>query len=227
MIPNLHDPDYWLEELEPLLRELDFAFQVAIPKAHKFFTDYHKKPVNRPLLSNLIRYHALEYLWSKGYNDAKEEGDDPDGWGLRGLPNNGIELLYKQSCIRVRKGIEPPCPMTAAAKNFYQQRLFAEAIAGVVTNLLVLYSLSADLQYGGMQLMRPVKLLRGKNGSPKVKCDWSQTVVFGATVDLNKPIPVKYSLNPDLPLSAEEKKPEAENIDKTGTDDISDDADKR
>jgi hypothetical protein len=98
MIPkHVHDPEYWLQELEPLLKELDFAFQVSVPKAHQFFTDYHKKPVNRPLLSNLIRYHALEYLWSHGFDTdtAKEEG--AEGWGFRGLPNNGIELLYKQS----------------------------------------------------------------------------------------------------------------------------------
>jgi len=112
-----------------LLRELDFAFRVGVPKAHLFFTDYHKKPVNRPLLSNLVRYHALEYLWSRGFNDAKEEGDD--GWGLHGRPNNGIELLYKQSCTRVRKGIDPRYPTTTASTEFYQQKLFEEMEQGL------------------------------------------------------------------------------------------------
>jgi len=71
MLPNtVHDPDFWVQELDPLLKELDFAIQIAVPKAHKFFSEYHKKPINRPLLSNLIRYHALEYLWSHGFDMA-------------------------------------------------------------------------------------------------------------------------------------------------------------
>jgi hypothetical protein len=117
--PNINDPDYWVEELMPLLTDIDFALKVGVPKAHSFFTDFHKKPVNRPVLSNLIRYHTLEYLWAQGFDNstAKEEGED--GWGLRGLPNNGIELLYKQGCVRLRKGIDPPYPTTVASEDFY------------------------------------------------------------------------------------------------------------
>src|SRR5215472_1793667 len=158
MLPDVNDPDYWLQELEPLLRELDFALRVAVPKAHNFFTDYEKKPINRPLLSNLVRYYTLSYLWANGYN-AKEEGEgDADSWGMRGLPNNGIELIFRQSCIRVRKGVEPPCPMTASSRDFYQQVLFDEAGTGIVTNLLVLFDLDGELQYdGNMRLVRPIK----------------------------------------------------------------------
>jgi hypothetical protein len=146
--PNLHDPEYWSNELEPLLKDLDFAFHLAVPQAHRFFTDWRKKKVNRPLLSNLIRYHVLEYLWTRGFDGATAKEDEGDGWGLRGLPNNGLEILYRQSCIRVRKGIDPPFPNTASAENFYQQKLFeASGDEGVLTNLLILYNLDASLQY--------------------------------------------------------------------------------
>jgi hypothetical protein len=49
MIPNIvHDPDYWHEELKPLLYEVDLALQDAVPKAHAVFTNHIKKNVNRP-----------------------------------------------------------------------------------------------------------------------------------------------------------------------------------
>lgn len=198
---EVHDPDHWVQELGPLLKELDFSFQVAVPRAHTFFTDFHKKPVNRPLLSNLIRYHALEYLWGKGFSSAKEESSD--GWDFRGLPNNGIELLYKQSCIRVRKGIDPPYPTTGSSEDFYQQRLFEEIDHGIVTNLLILYNLDGDLQYDGkLQLMRPERL------NPKkkiVKCEWKRTIAMTA-LNVAAPISPNYMHGSDLPLDDTEIK---------------------
>jgi len=195
-IPNdVHDPDLWVELLKPLLLELDFAFQIAVPKAHQFFTNYHKKPVNRPLLSNLIRYHALEYLWSSGHSDAKEE--DEDGWGFRGLPNNGIELLYQQSCIRVRKGIDPPYPTTGNAEDFYRQKLFQEMESGVKINLLILYNLNSQLQYDGkLSILRPVKLIKKMK---KVTWDWRRTVT-PSEFSVMKPVAPEYMHATDLPM---------------------------
>jgi hypothetical protein len=201
MIPiNVHDPDYWLQELDPLLKELDFAFQVAVPMAHKFFTDYHKTQVNKPVLSNLIRFHALEYLWSNGFETAREEGED--GWGLKGLPNNGIELRYRQSCIRVRKGIDPPYPTTASSEDFYQQKLFDEMDLGIATNLLVLFNLDGKLQYDGkLRLMRPIGLYIKRK---TVRCDWIRTVRLNAA-DVSTPVTSEYMHAPDLPLDGTEE----------------------
>jgi hypothetical protein len=196
MIPNnVHDPDYWVNELMPLLKEIDFALQISVPRAHQFFTEYLKKPMNRPLLSNLIRYYALEYLRSRGFDDAQEEG--ADGWDFRGLPNNGIELLYRQGCIRIRKGIDPPYPTTTSSEDFYQQKLFDEIDSGIQTNLLVLFNLDATLQYDGkLRLMRPEKL----NAKKKlVKCDWSRTIQIDAA-DVSTPVPSQYMHPPELPL---------------------------
>jgi hypothetical protein len=225
MLPKrVHDPDYWIEELDPLLRDLDFAFRLAVPKAHSFFTDFHKKQINRPVLSNLIRYHTLEYLWSQGFdtNSAKEEGGD-DGWGLRGLPNNGIELLYKNSCIRVRKGIDPPYPTTISSQEFYQQRLFQEGIdSGVVTNLLILYNLNVALQYDGdMKLMRPIRLNAKKKS---VKCEWSKAIDFRG-VDLSRTVPPQYAHGSELPLSGPQDSAREDTDTRTGTDDKPKDAD--
>src|ERR1039457_5988292 len=125
MIPNVHDPEFWHDELQPLLVDLDFALRVATPKAHAVFDDYLNKPVNRPLLSNLIRYFVLDYLKSHGHSAAEIE-DDLDAWGLHGLPNNGIEISDKRACMRIRKGTEPPCPNTRSQRDFYQQWLWAE-----------------------------------------------------------------------------------------------------
>jgi hypothetical protein len=211
MIPNnLHDPDFWLQELDPLLRDLDFAFQLAVPQAHRFFTDFHKKQINKPLLSNLIRYHALEYLWSQGFDKSNAKEEEGDGWGFRGLPNNGIELLFRQSCIRVRKGIEPPYPTTDSSEDFYQQELFQEEERGVVTNLLVLYNLNSKLEYdGNLRLMRPVKL----NSKRRiVKCDW-QATVQRRNADIGHQVPPEYMHGKDLPFGDE-----AESMKKTGTD---------
>lgn len=192
---NLHDAEFWIGELQPLLKDLDFAFRLAVPRAHLFFSDFHKKPINRPLLSNLIRYHALEYLWSQGFDNAREEGDG--NWGFRGLPNNGIELLYRKSCIRVRKGIDPPYPTTSSSEDFYQQRIFEEIDSGIVTNLLVLYNLDSQLQYDGkLRVMRPEKLNSKRR---LVKCDWHRTLELN-TVDLSRPVAPEYMHGRDLPL---------------------------
>lgn len=195
--PNVHDPDYWVEELMPLLVDIDFALRIGVPEAHRFFTEFHKKAINRPVLSNLIRYHALEYLWSRGFDRTTAKEEDADGWGMRGLPNNGIELVFKQSCVRLRKGIDPPYPTTAAAEDFYQQALFGELDQGIVTNLLILFNLDAKLQYDGkLRLMRPQRL----NSKRKlVKCDWSRTVE-PQSVDLTRSVLPEYKHNTDLPF---------------------------
>ena len=213
-IPNVHDPDYWLSELDPLLRDLDFAFRLAVPQAHLFFTDWRKKKVNRPMLSNLIRYHVLEYLWTQGFDTATAKEDEGDGWGLRGLPNNGIELLYRQSCIRVRKGIDPPYPNTTSAENFYQQKLFEESgDSGLITNLLILYNLNSKLQYDGkLLLMRPTKLNARKK---TVKCDWVKSVEI-RSVDPSRVIPADFMHGRELPFGNEQVEQQNE---KTGTDD--------
>jgi hypothetical protein len=212
MIPTtVHDPDYWLQELEPLLKELHFAFSLAVPKAHEFFTVFRKTRVNRPLLSNLIRYHALEYLWSHGYSEAREES--VDDWGLRGLPNNGIELLYKRSCIRVRKGVDPPYPTTESSEDFYQQKLIEEIDAGIDINLLVLYNLDADLKYDGkLSLLRPTTLNRR---TKKVRWEWRKTIM-PESVNLTQAIASEYMHGGDLPL--DESASDTDSNPKTGTD---------
>ncbi len=194
MIPNVHDPEYWHEELQPLLADLDFALRVATPKAHAVFTDHLQKPVNRPLLSNLIRYFVLEYLRSRGHSASDIE--DPDSWGLRGLPNNGIEIIYKRSCIRIRKGIDPPCPNTQAQRDFYQQRLWEDdGEDAVATNLIVLWNLGLGLLYeGDMKLVRPLK------GNAKwVRLEWSKQVIV-LSVDPDAIINSEYSRPSELPL---------------------------
>ena len=196
MIPNVHDPEFWHEELQPLLIDLDFALNVAVPKAHAVFSEHLKKPVNRPLLSNLIRYFVLDYLWSRGHSAAEI---DPDTWGMRRLPNNGIEVIFRRSCIRIRKALEPPLPMTASAQDFYQQLLSEEFNdTSVATNLLILWNLNAKLEYAGdMRLIRPV------NGTPRaVQWDWAKKVVL-TSVDPGRVVTPEYSQPTDLPITRE------------------------
>lgn len=200
MIPDIHDPEYWLEQLSPLLNELQFAFASAVPKAEEFFRVFkNRSRINRPLYSSLVRYEVLEYLTAKGYNaiDEVPTVDGPiEGCGLRHLPNNGIELRFQASCIRIRKGTEPPCPHTGASQDFYQQSLdFGDAAAGIVTNLLVLWDLDDKLQFCGLRLVRPV------NGGPKfVEWDWQKTVPI-ATVSPTDVVTPQYGRDPELPYS--------------------------
>lgn len=216
MLPNVHDPEYWHEELQPLLVDIDFALRLAVPKAHTFFAEYVKKPINRPLLSNLIRYFVLDYLLGQG-RDAVEFGD-PDSWGLRSLSNNGIEITYRRSRIRFRKGIEPPCPTTISAQDFYQQWLSEEFTQdGVVTNLLILWNLDAQLQYSGdLRLIRPV------DGNRQfAEWEWSKRVALTA-VDPGRVIGPDYSLPSELPLDPSQPSQDLEDDEETegtGTDD--------
>ena len=116
-IPKEDEPEYWDEQLQPLLSELNFGIYFAVQAAHRFFED---RPVNRPVLSALIRYYLSNYLTAHHYG-AKEEVGDPDDWNMRSLANNGIELRYKGSRIRIRKATGMPAPMTASSRDYYQQ----------------------------------------------------------------------------------------------------------
>lgn len=198
MLPKLKDPDYWLGELEPLLREIHFGLKIAVPKAHGFFADYLKKPINKPLFSNLIRYYTLDYLWASGYHTAKEEDDrDSDAWGMRRLANNGIEIVYRQSCLRVRKGIEPPLSTTKTQNDFYQQVLFEDSDR-IITNLMLLFDLNSKPLYdGSMRLVRPVGETR-----KAVKLQWAATVKL-ETVDPAALVSHDYSKPEDLPLDVQ------------------------
>lgn len=215
-LPNVHDKEYWLQELRPLLDELHFAFRTALPKALEFFDVYRKKPINGPLLSNLIRYEVIEYLKSHGIS-AREEDDaivgPLDGCGMNSLANNGIELIYRGSCIRLRKGTEPPMPTTDSQKDWYQQRLF-EDDASILTNLLVLWYSDGQRKFGGLTLLRTKRVLR-----KSVACDWRSHVDSPPLV-LNVEVGHEYSSGYDLPLSQEDQDNE-ENLrdDSTGTDD--------
>lgn len=217
MLPKpLHDPDYWLDELGPLLKEVQFAFQLACPQALRFFAEYRKTKVNGPLLSNLIRYYALDYLTVRGYNPHEEPTDA--AWYMRGLSNNGIELLYRNACIRIRKGLEAPIPMTASSQDFYQQVLpFWDELEQrqVVSNLLVLWNVDERISFSGLKLLRPV------DGHAKgVRIDWQVNVPL-ISINVSEVVESEYMNSSELPLDpgksvGEENEPLGE---QTGTND--------
>ncbi|HXJ39031.1 MAG TPA: hypothetical protein VNH18_07120 [Bryobacteraceae bacterium] len=213
MIPNnLDDPDYWHEELAPLLREIDLALQASVPQAREFFDTYLKRVVNRPLLSNLTRYFMLEYLKKTGFNPRDLDDEDGDGWSLKNLSNNGIEIMFRGSCIRIRKGVEAPLPATRAAQDFYQQVLNQEfAQATVLTNIMVMWNLTRGLEYEGeMYLLRP------KSGNrKKVKLAWRKRVQLDR-ISITQTVEPAYGLPSDLPI---DPAADTERKDKTGTDD--------
>lgn len=214
MLPNIHDPEYWVEELRPLLDEVQFAFQLAVPRAHDFFVSYERAEINRPLLSNLIRYYALTYLQSKGYS-AWDEASLSDKWAMRGLSNNGIEIVYRRCCLRIRKGIEPPCPATATSQDFYQQRFqYQEEPVpdGVINNLLVLWNLTSTLQYEGIKLARPTG-----GDIDYAQWDWLKSVP-AMRAKINHPVPPEYARDTELPLDGRDETDSGTGT-KTGTDD--------
>ena len=216
MIPTTSDePDFWHEELKPLLMELDLALQNATPKAHKVFSDHLQKPVNRPLLSNLIRYFTLEYLKSANYEASDLEDDD--AWALRNLSNNGIEIVYRGSRIRIRKGVDPPCPSTGASRDFYQLVLFEDLEKGQVEiNILVLWNLSKELLYESeMYLIKP-----SKGNRKYVKWSWRISVVLGAPIDLAGPVEPEYMHSSELPVDPNEVDESDKEDPKTGTTDV-------
>jgi hypothetical protein len=189
---DVHDPEYWHAELRPLLVELDLALQSAVPKAHDVFVSHLKKPVNRPLLSNLVRYFVLEYL--KAANIDARDLEEDEGWALKNLSNNGIEILYRGSCIRFRKSMDPPAPSTEAGKNFYQQVLSQE-FGTVVINILILWNLNSSLQYvGEMYIVRLIRV-RGR----KVKYEWRKAVDL-SVINISEPVEPEYVLPADLPI---------------------------
>jgi hypothetical protein len=201
--PDVHNPDYWLRELRPLLDELYFAFQAALPSALKYFDEYRNKPINGPVLSNLIRYEVLEYLKGHGIS-AREESDGDevgplDGCGMNPLPNNGIELMYRGSCIRLRKGMEAPMPTTETQKGWYQQALPFEVdgeneTTETFTNLLILWYSAGYRTFGGLKLLRTKGV-----GKKSVICDW-ESPVTAPLIPMSNVVPSEYSNDPDLPL---------------------------
>jgi hypothetical protein len=194
---------------------------LAVPQAHRFFAEYERKPINGPMLSNLIRYYALEYLKSRKHNAHEEP--IPDSWGMRGLSNNGIELLYKRSCIRIRKGSEPPFPATDSSQEFYQQVFNYEdapGYSGILTNLLVLWDLGTDQQFSGLKLVRPVD-----GGIKFAKWDWL-VAVPKPVLSLDSQVSAEYMHAQELPLDPSESYEREDDDDsadeggpdKTGTD---------
>jgi hypothetical protein len=171
-------------------------------------------------LSNLIRYDVLEYLKSHGIS-AREldepEGAGPiEGCGINPLPNNGIELIYKSSCIRIRKGVDPPMPTTDSQKGWYQQELglvFEDGSPAAITNLLVLWYSCDPRTFAGLKLIRTKRVLR-----KSVACDW-EIEVPPPPIPLSTPILPDYSRGSDLPLEQSGEQEEADDLDGTGTDD--------
>lgn len=210
-IPDVHDPEHWLRELRPLLDEIYFAFQVALPTSLKYFNEYRRKPINGPLLSNLIRYEVLEYLKGRGISAHEEPGGEAeplDGCGLNSLPNNGIELVYRGSCIRLRKGLEPPMPTTLVQEEWYQQYLpFEDGGPTTITNLLILWYSNGQRELAGLKLLRTKGV-----GRKSVVCDWEVNVP-APYIPISGVIPPEYSKDPDLPLG-----PDSKDLDDTGTD---------
>jgi hypothetical protein len=213
-LPDVHDPEYWLQELRPLLNELHFAFQTALPSAVDYFEEYRRKPINGPVLSNLIRYEVLEYLKSHGISAREErepEGIGPlDGCALNSLPNNGIELFYRGSCIRLRKGLEPPMPTTETQKEWYQQELglvYEDGSPATLTNLLILWYSDGARKLIALKLLRTKRVLR-----KSVACDW-EIPVPAPEIPIDRVIPSEYSRGSDLPLDG------SDDIEETGTDD--------
>jgi hypothetical protein len=212
--PDVHDPDYWLQELRPLLDELHFAFQTALPKAVEYF-EQRNRPINGPLLSNLIRYEVLEYLRSHGisaYEDDSEVLGPLDGCGMNALPNNGIELVYKGSCLRLRKGVEPPRPTTEAQRGWYQQELglrYEDDRPVALTNLLLLWYAKGPREFAGLKLLRTEGVLENS-----VVCDW-EIPVPGPSIALSEVIASEYREYPELPLDGSV---ESGALEKTGSD---------
>jgi hypothetical protein len=216
-VPDVHDPEYWLQELRPLLDELYFAFQAALPTALQFFDVFRKKPINGPVLSNLIRYEVLEYLRGRGISAHEDDSDIDaigplDGCGMNSLPNNGIELVFRNSCIRLRKGSEPPRPTTDSQIEWYQQLLPFQEEDGVfiATNLLVLWYGEGQRNFTGLKLLR-TKNVRGS----RVQCDWMIDVP-APPVSASENVRSEYRRSPDLPLDGREDSDERSSD--TGTD---------
>lgn len=199
-----------------MLDELHFAFEVAFPRALEYFEIYRKKPVNGPLLSNLVRYEVLEYLKAHGIS-AREEDESTeigplDGCGMNPLPNNGIELVYRGSCIRLRKGVEVPMPTTDTQRDWYQQELpFDDNGPIAVTNLLILWRSDGQRKFAGLKLLRTKRVLR-----KSVACDWEVDVSRPSIIP-TETIPSEYGKDSELPLLQPDQ--EATRQDSTGTDD--------
>lgn len=182
----------------PLLQEIDTGLRHAVPKAKAFFETYQKKPINRPLLSNLIRYFTLEYLRAHGKEASEEENESDGSWGFEGLSNNGIEIHYRNSRIRLRKGVEAPMPNTHSSLQFYQQVFPEMEDTQIYANLIVLWNLNAKLEYDSdMQLIRTKGLSRNKK---EVTYIFRHKVVLTG-VDLTRVVESEYSLPSELPMT--------------------------
>ena len=131
---------------------------------------------------------------------------------MNSLPNNGIELVYRGSCIRLRKGLEPPMPTTLTQKEWYQQCLpFEDGDPTTITNLLILWYSNGQRELAGLKLLRTKGV-----GRKSVVCDW-QVDVPAPYIPMSDVVPSEYGKDSDLPLGAEDNG-DSEDLDYTGTD---------
>jgi len=191
-LPKKEDePEFWAARLEPLLRELSLGISLAVCAAHRFFK---AQKFNRVTFSCLIRYYLLVFLQARHF-DPSEEDDDWVGWDTRQLSNNGIELRYNGSCIRIRNASGMPAPITASTRDFYQQVLFVDKDWEPVINLLVLFKLTPEMQYDGtLRLVRP-----STGDESHANFEWDHKVKY-PVLDPAEVVLPEYMRPPELPF---------------------------
>jgi hypothetical protein len=200
MEPNINGPDHWLGEHKPLLDELNFAYRVFVPRSHEFFT-LQERPLNKTLLSNLIRYHVWYYLQSNGFDateEAEESERDTETWELHPSANNAIKIVYRGSSIRVHKADR----ILSKTADFYQPALFEKDGEVSVTKLIVQYILDDDSRYQGLLLTKPVLERVGTTEEFKVTSyQWLKRASF-PELDPSRIVRAEYAHPSELPLES-------------------------
>ncbi len=134
MLSDIPDPDETVDSLLPLVPVTYGALEHGVAKAHAYF-EHEGEAIEPFTFAQITRFQARLHLTRVGRLRVEFDYDE--------LANNGLEIHYNSSPIRLRKAFRggAPLPGSFAMENFHAQTLalFSDAEVPVRPNLILLW----------------------------------------------------------------------------------------
>lgn len=155
------------------------AIEVACQDLRGWF-DERGEPVNHALAHNMVRYIAIQHLEQLGLDASLDDVEREP------LANNGISLRVGRYHLRFRKlganGVPVP-GQSQVLQDFYDQQMtfaFGDAddeapdAPAILTNILVLWEVTAEYKFVGLHLACPAS---GGDSRHSVSLYWGPTAI--------------------------------------------------